>query len=90
VVEGVDRVYRKDSRALSAREWKVIGMLRLEELGREWPEIYRVAEKLRQGADLSNDDREWLDDISRVSGWDEDDVAEDLKNLDRDPSEREL
>ncbi len=66
----------------------MIGVLRLEELGREWPEIYRVAEKLRQGADLSNDDREWLDDISRVSGWDEDDVAEDLKNLDRDPSER--
>lgn len=60
----------------------------LEEL-REWPELMQVAERLLNRAELpSGYELEWLRELSSVTGWELDDVAEDLGRVDLDPSER--
>ncbi len=60
----------------------------LEDLKHEWPEVYRIAEKLKRGEALSKDEELWIREIAEVVGWDDKDVINDLKNVDADPSER--
>ena len=61
----------------------------IEILEHEWPEVYRVAEKLKRKEPLSEADELWLQELSEAVGWDRDDVVEDLRNIDVDPSESE-
>jgi len=58
----------------------------LEELRREYPEVVSLATKLASGMQLCKSDI--LREIAEAMGWDEDDVAEELKNLATNPSKR--
>ncbi|MEM2363788.1 MAG: PaREP1 family protein [Zestosphaera sp.] len=58
------------------------------ELFTEYPELLQVALKLSLGAVLNERDKEWLREVSEVTGWDLDDVAEELGNMGEDPSTR--
>jgi len=62
--------------------------LLLRELEDEWPEVRRVLDKLVREEELDWLDREWVEEIARASGWDVDDVAEELTCLWVDPSAR--
>ena len=60
----------------------------MDELEREYPEIVELREKLRRGELDSRD--EWnLRELCEATGWDEDDVKDELVNIDKDPAERE-
>ena len=60
----------------------------MDELEREYPEIVELREKLRKGELDSRD--EWnLRELCEATGWDEDDVKDELVNIDKDPAERE-
>ncbi|MEM1914013.1 MAG: PaREP1 family protein [Thermofilaceae archaeon] len=54
----------------------------------EYPELLRVAVKLSSGVMLDERDKEWLKEVSEVTGWDPDDVAEDLRSVSEEPSTR--
>jgi hypothetical protein len=54
----------------------------------EWPEVVEIAEKLRRNEELTKKDREWIKELAEATGWDADDIADDLKNLDADPATR--
>jgi len=54
----------------------------------EWPEVFRLAYRLRAGVRLAEDDRLCLRELSEATGWDPEDVAEDLAEIDVDPSAR--
>ena len=54
----------------------------------EWPEVMRLASKLARGAELSESDRSWLKELAEASGWDVEDLAEDLSSLSAEPSVR--
>jgi len=58
------------------------------ELFSEWPEIGLVAKKLFKGEELNERDEGWLREVSEVTGWELNDVIDDLKNINRDPIER--
>jgi hypothetical protein len=58
----------------------------LEELRREYPEVVSLATKLASGMQLYKSDI--LREVAEAMGWDEDDVAEELKNLAANPSKR--
>jgi len=59
----------------------------MDELEREYPEIVELREKLRRGELDSRD--EWnLRELCEATGWDEDDVKDELVNIDKDPAER--
>jgi len=60
----------------------------LSELKREWPEIFRIYEKLNRGETLNILDKEWIEEISKESGWSVDDVVDEIKNADKEPSSR--
>jgi hypothetical protein len=58
----------------------------LEELRREYPEVVSLATKLASGMQLYKSDI--LREDAEAMGWDEDDAAEELKNLATNPSKR--
>jgi hypothetical protein len=58
----------------------------LEELRREYPEVVSLATKLASGMQLYKSDI--LREVAEAMGWDEDDAAEELKNLATNPSKR--
>jgi hypothetical protein len=60
----------------------------LEELYREYPEVVSLATKLSSGRQLSKNDILMLREVAEAMGWDEDDAADELKNLATNPSER--
>jgi Archaeal PaREP1/PaREP8 family. len=57
-----------------------------EELRREYPEVVSLATKLASGMQLCKSDI--LREVAEAMGWDEDDAAEELKNLATNPSRR--
>ncbi len=63
-------------------------MIALSEIRDEWPEIYGIIKKLATGEELSKQDELWLSELAGVSGWDREDVIDDLMNLNIDPSRR--
>ncbi len=56
---------------------------------REYPEVVELSRKLKGGGELTEGERWNLNEIVEASGWSREDVEEDLRNLDVDPSERE-
>ena len=82
-----------EARAAGDRDWKVELPVRappphMDELEREYPEIVELREKLQKGELDSRD--EWnLRELCEATGWDEDDVKDELVNIDKDPAERE-
>lgn len=58
------------------------------ELVREWPEVVDISMKLVHGEELDERDKLWIKELAAASGWIADDMVEELKNLDADPSER--
>ncbi|NAZ33017.1 MAG: hypothetical protein GU356_01785 [Pyrobaculum sp.] len=60
----------------------------LEELRREYPEVVSLATKLASGMQLYKSDILILREIAEAMGWDEDDAADELKNLATNPSKR--
>jgi len=60
----------------------------LEELHREYPEVVSLAAKLSSGRQLSKNDILILREAAEAMGWDEDDAADELKNLAANPSKR--
>jgi len=61
----------------------------ISKLKKEEPEVIRLVEKLKKGKPLDNVDKWNLKEISEASGWNVEDIKEELINLDKDPSERE-
>jgi hypothetical protein len=60
----------------------------LEELRREYPEVVSLATKLASGMQLYKSDILILREVAEAMGWDENDAAEELKNLATNPSKR--
>ena len=60
----------------------------LPELVREWAEVVAISMKLVRGEKLNECDELWIRELATASGWSIDDIVEELKNLDVDPSER--
>jgi len=58
------------------------------ELKEEWPEIVRIYDKLCRGETLSPLDIDWIDELSKETGWSVDAVMDEIKNLDKEPSTR--
>ncbi|MFP3156841.1 MAG: PaREP1 family protein [Caldivirga sp.] len=54
----------------------------------EYPELLLLAGKLSRGEELNEVDRVWLKELAKVSGWDVDDVGDELRNLWANPSSR--
>ena len=54
----------------------------------EYPELLSLAGKLSHGEELNEVDRAWLRELAKASGWDVDDVSDELRNLWADPSSR--
>lgn len=54
----------------------------------EWPEIVSISKKLVLGEQLNEIEKQWIVELAEVSGWNYDDVINELKNLDKDPSLR--
>ena len=60
----------------------------LSELKEEWPEVVRIYEKLHRGEILNTLDMDWIDELSKETGWSVDAVMDEIKNLDKEPSTR--
>jgi len=60
----------------------------LSESKREWPEIFRIYEKLQRSETLNTLDMEWIDELSKETGCSVDAVMDEIKNLDKEPSTR--
>lgn len=58
------------------------------ELIHEWPEVVAISMKLVCEGKLDERDKVWIRELAVASGWNVDDIVEELKNLDVDPSER--
>jgi len=58
------------------------------ELLREWPEVVEISAKLVRGERLDEMDKLWIREVAEATGWGVDDVIEEFKSLDVDPSER--
>jgi len=54
-----------------------------------YPEVLELSKKIKCNEKLTKTDEWNLNEIVEASGWDKEDIVEDLKNLDVDPSERE-
>ena len=52
------------------------------------PEVFELSMKVREGRGLSKVDEWNLNEIAEASGWDVEDVVEDLKSLGADPRKR--
>ena len=61
----------------------------IDELEKEFPEIVKLSEKLKRRERRTKTDEWNLNEIREGSGWDEEDIKEELINLDKDPTERE-
>lgn len=55
---------------------------------KEYPEAIELSKKLKSNKELTKIDEWNLNEITEASGWDKEDVIEDLKNLDVNPSKR--
>jgi len=53
-----------------------------------YPEAIIIHEKLSKGENLSSSDLEWIKWAVEVSGWDQKDIEDELKNLFEDPISR--
>ena len=60
----------------------------LHEVSRGWPEVFELHVKLSVGSELDERNVGWLEELSRACGWDLEDVVEEVRNLNVDPSER--
>jgi len=58
-----------------------------EEL-KDWPEVVEIHKKLAKGEKLNTKDLQWIEEISKESGWSMDDVVDEIKNVDKAPSSR--
>jgi len=56
---------------------------------KSYPEVIKLSRKLKSDEELTRIDKWNLNEIVKASGWNKEDIIEDLKNLDVDPSERE-
>jgi len=54
----------------------------------EWPEVAEIVSKLVRGAELSEIDKQWIKELADASGWDVEDLVEDLKSFGLDSSTR--
>ncbi|RLE75088.1 MAG: hypothetical protein DRJ44_06425 [Thermoprotei archaeon] len=54
----------------------------------EWIEIFEIALKLKMGVKLNPLEEKWIEELAKAGGWNREDVVEDLKHIDRAPSER--
>jgi DNA-directed RNA polymerase beta' subunit len=54
----------------------------------EFPEIASLAIKLSSGESLSDHDKFLLKELSEATGWSIDEIIEELKRIDANPSER--
>ncbi len=59
-----------------------------KEILREWPEIIKVAEKLSSNKELNEQDKLWIDELAEATGWNKDDIVDELINISVNPSER--
>jgi len=53
-----------------------------------WFEIVRIYDKLRREETLSPLDMDWIEEISKETGWSPDAVMDEIKNFDKEPSSR--
>jgi len=58
-----------------------------EEL-KDWPEVVEIHKKLAKGEKLNTKDLQWIEEISKESGWSVDDVVDEIKNVDKALSSR--
>lgn len=58
------------------------------ELPHEWPEVAGIFAKLARGEKLDERDELWVREVAEATGWSVDDVIEEFRSLDADPSER--
>ena len=54
----------------------------------EWPEVYRIALKLKSGGKLDSTEKEWIKELAEAGGWSVEDIVEDLKHIDDPLSKR--
>ncbi len=54
----------------------------------EWIEIFEIASKLKMGIKLNPLEEKWIEELAKAGGWNREDIVEDLKHIDCDPSER--
>lgn len=59
----------------------------LSELTSEWPEIVKIAEKIKSG-EIDEKSKLWINELAEATGWDENAVADELVNICADPSDR--
>ena len=55
----------------------------------DWPEIVTIHDKLIRGESLNTLDKDWINELSKEIGWSLDDVMDEIKNLDKEPSTQE-
>ncbi|MEZ0346104.1 MAG: PaREP1 family protein [Infirmifilum sp.] len=53
----------------------------MQELRYEWPEVVSIIKKLVSNARLSGYDEEWIKEIASSTGWNANDVVEDLREM---------
>jgi len=54
----------------------------------EWPEVVELALKILRGERLGDSDEAWLTELAQEVGWSREDLVEELKSVDADPSTR--
>jgi len=54
----------------------------------EWPEVVKLALKILRNERLSDSDEVWLTELAQEVGWSREDLVEELKSIDADPSTR--
>jgi hypothetical protein len=54
----------------------------------EWPEVVELALKLFRDEKLGDGDEAWLSELAQEAGWSREDLIEELKSVDADPSSR--
>jgi hypothetical protein len=60
----------------------------LSEIADEWPEIMKIAEKLSRREKLTEKDGMWVNWLAEATGWDRNDVVDELANMVVSPSGR--
>jgi len=51
----------------------------------DFSEVIKIHEKIIRGESLSNKDLQWIDEISKETGWGVEDVMDEIKDLDKSP-----
>ena len=54
----------------------------------EWPEVVELALKILRDERLGDSDEAWLTELAQEVGWSREDLVEELKSVDADPSAR--